>query len=87
MDIIDDGIDSDFIGADKPIIYAPRAHNLTKNTTQSTIDQKLKLNTRRYCDKRYDKSMLTNKIVAKSLMHRIGGKRKSNAGVFVTFKE
>lgn len=35
---------------------------------------------------RYDKGSLSNKIVVKSLIHRVGGKRKTGAN-FITFKE
>lgn len=35
---------------------------------------------------RYDKGSLSNKIVVKSLVHRVGGKRKTGAN-FITFNE
>lgn len=88
LDVIDDGIDTDFIGVDKQFMYAPRAPNpTTKNLDQPTAGQQEVLNTRQRNFERFDKGSLSNKIVVKSLVHRIGGsKRKTSAG-FVTFKE
>lgn len=83
-DVVDDCIDADFIGIDKQFTYAPRAQNLTKTIVQSTIGKKL-LNPRRYCE-RYDNTSLSNKIIEKSILHRIGGKRKTSQGLF-TFRE
>lgn len=56
----------------KPIIPT------TKMTTKG-------LYSRRHFD-RYDKGSLSHKIVVKSLVHRVGGKRKTGAN-FITFRE
>lgn len=63
-------------------MYAPRA---PKKLTQSTTGMKKFLATRKYCEQ-FDKGNPSNKIVHRTLMHRIGSKRKPNAG-FITFKE
>lgn len=72
-------------------MYAPRAPNPTKNVNQPTTGKQKLLKTRQRYTERFDKGSLSNKIVVKSLVHRIGSigggsKRKPSAG-FVTFKE
>lgn len=65
-------------------------HTIPKNTKTAAIAT-AKMTTkglysRRHFE-RYDKGSLSNKIVVKSLIHRVGGKRKSGAANFITFKE
>lgn len=67
---------------------ATKTAKITKLTKTSITTAKMTtkgLYSRRHFE-RYDKGSLSNKIVVKSLVHRVGGKRKTGAN-FITFKE